>query len=132
MKAETLTVEQARELSVEQFDAMPTRAIPTDAWRAIRPHVKRSCGDCQHNVPTNVSWWCRNEEAIAARRTAIPGICKCPFWAPFTHAQSFMDSRRAPGEASAPKPTPRSMWGTLRTRVRDLLGLLDRNVDEVL
>lgn len=43
--------------------------------------IKKACYDCYHNQAA-MSWWCRNEEAVEYRRTAIPNIYGCPFWKP--------------------------------------------------
>lgn len=40
---------------------------------------KRGCAWCKH-CEAYVSWWCRNDDAIKARGTAIAGVIKCPFF----------------------------------------------------
>lgn len=46
------------------------------------PNARRKgCADCIH-MKAAVSWWCTNEEAKKAFRTAIPGRVGCPFWEP--------------------------------------------------
>ncbi len=42
--------------------------------------AKRCC-DCAY-LRGYVSWWCRNKDAIAMRKTAIPGASDCKFWQP--------------------------------------------------
>lgn len=41
----------------------------------------RNCTDCFH-LRAAVSWWCKNEEAIKAFGTRIPGRSNCQFWKP--------------------------------------------------
>lgn len=43
--------------------------------------ARRGCSDCA-DMRGSVSWWCVNEDAIAARGTRIPGVQSCPFWSP--------------------------------------------------
>ena len=50
-----------------------------EEFLALPPQVKRSCGDCAFLVG-HVNWWCKNEQAIKARGTSIPGVCNCPYW----------------------------------------------------
>jgi|GEM_PF-5565984 len=39
----------------------------------------KGCAYCKDCIPI-VSWWCKNEEAIKARGTRIPGIIQCPYF----------------------------------------------------
>lgn len=41
--------------------------------------AQRRCYDCTH-CRGATSWWCRNEEAVKYRGTAIPGVRDCTFW----------------------------------------------------
>jgi hypothetical protein len=43
------------------------------------PEVLRSCHDCKFLVGY-VNLWCKNEKAVKARGTAIPGVIHCPYW----------------------------------------------------
>lgn len=43
--------------------------------------TQRRCYDCSH-LKGYVFWWCKNEEAVKWRGTAIPGVHDCPFWSP--------------------------------------------------
>ena len=43
--------------------------------------TEKSCFDCFY-CQANISWWCRNKDAIKARGTAIPGVANCPYWKP--------------------------------------------------
>ena len=56
-------------------------SIPHDIWMTISPYVKRDCYHCAF-LKAAVTLWCRNDEAIEYRGTAIPGVFKCIFWQP--------------------------------------------------
>lgn len=45
------------------------------------PFKEQCCYDCAF-LKAYVNWWCKNPDAIKARRTAIPGIKGCPYWQP--------------------------------------------------
>lgn len=38
------------------------------------------CRDCRY-LQGHVSWWCKNDRAIAQHNSAIPGRTTCDFWA---------------------------------------------------
>lgn len=57
------------------------QALSKEEFKNISPFEKKSCYDCTYCKPA-VTLWCRNEEAVKARGTAIPGVIKCPFWEP--------------------------------------------------
>jgi len=63
-----LTTVEIQALSKEEFDA-------------VSPFDKHSCYDCA-SLKGYVTIWCTNMEACNYRRTAIPGIIKCPWWTP--------------------------------------------------
>jgi hypothetical protein len=42
---------------------------------------RRSCHDCTH-LWGALHWWCKNESAIKARGTTLPGVFDCPYWEP--------------------------------------------------
>ena len=45
-----------------------------------KPDPKQArCYDCAF-LKCAVSWWCKNEDAIAWRGTSLPGVSQCPFW----------------------------------------------------
>jgi len=45
------------------------------------PFTRKGC-DCCIYLKAALSWWCTNKECIKARGTSLPGIIKCPYWAP--------------------------------------------------
>lgn len=52
--------------------------------------IKRSCHDC-HDCQASISWWCKNEEAVKAHSSNIPGRIKCDFWTPCKTLSKFKE-----------------------------------------
>ena len=66
---------------VEFHEVKDYPSIPHDVWLTISPYVKRDCYHCAF-LTAAVSLWCTNDEAVAYRGTAFPGVFKCIFWQP--------------------------------------------------
>lgn len=54
----------------------------------LSDETQRRCYDCYH-LRGAVTWWCKNNEAVEWRGTAIPGVHNCPFWAPRVTEQTI-------------------------------------------
>ena len=67
----------------EAFDAETARvqALTDAEFKALSVEVRRTCSECGW-LKAYVSWWCTNNTAIKARKTRIPGVCRCLYWKP--------------------------------------------------
>ena len=64
------------ELTTEEINSMSD-----EDFKNVSPFEKKSCYHCNH-LKSGLSWWCTNPDAKKARGTTLPGVIKCPYWAP--------------------------------------------------
>ena len=65
----------------KEMTSAEIKALSNEEFDNISPFEKHSCYDCKY-LKGYISLWCTNFDAREYRRTGIPGIIKCHFWAP--------------------------------------------------